>query len=322
MVKKFLLLFLVALCFAACNDENKVEEEISKIPVDLKVDRFDQVFAKASPSDLPQLKKEFPLLFPERFPDSVWVSMMNDTLQQEINREVTNTFPKFKQQEETEHFFQHLKYYFPQIEVPRIITVTSEVDYHNKVILADSVMLVSLDTYLGKEHKFYVGLQNYLTKNFNKGQIVPDMATAYAKQFTPENKTRTFLASMIYYGKLLYVKDKLIPEFTDAQKIGYTEDEIKWARANEEQIWRYFIEDEMLYNTDSELERRFINLAPFSKFRLELDRESPPQLGQYMGWQIVKQFAEKNGEVTLQELLQMEADQIFKESNYKPRKPE
>jgi len=63
-------------------------------------------------------------------------------------------------------------------------------------------------------------------------------------------------------------------------------------------------------------------LAPFSKFRLELDRESPPQLGQYMGWQIVRQFAEKNEEVSLQELLQMEADQIFKKSNYKPRKPE
>ena len=39
---------------------------------------------------------------------------------------------------------------------------------------------------------------------------------------------------------------------------------MKWALTNEEQIWRYFIEHEVLYDTDSELQRRFINLAPFS----------------------------------------------------------
>jgi len=253
MFKKFSYLLFGMICLVACNDENKIEEEIAKIPVDLKIDRFDQDFAAASPQDLPQLKKNFPLLFPEQFPDSVWVNMMNDTLQQEINREVAKTFPDFEQEEELAHLFQHLKYHFPQVEVPRIITVTSEVDYHNKVIVADSVLLLSLDTYLGEEHKFYIGLQEYLTKNFNQTQIIPDVATAYAKQITPQKNSRTFLASMVYYGKLLYVKDKLIPEFTDAQKMGYTEEEMEWAFANEEQIWRYFIEDELLYDTDSEL---------------------------------------------------------------------
>jgi len=193
MFKKISYLFFAMILLIACNKENEVEEKISKIPVDLKIDRFDQVFAEASPNDLPQLKKRFPLLFPKQFPDSVWVNMLNDTLQQEINREVTKTFPAFEQKEELEHLFQHLKYHFPQVEVPRIITVTSEVDYHNKVIVADSVLLLSLDTYLGQEHKFYIGLQEYLTKNFEKSQIVPDIATAYAKQITPQKKFADFL---------------------------------------------------------------------------------------------------------------------------------
>ena len=109
---------------------------------------------------------------------------------------------------------------------------------------------------------------------------------------------------------------------SDADKMGYTDKELKWALANEDQIWRYFIDRELIYETDSELRARFINLAPFSKFRLELDNESPPQIGQYIGWQIVRQFAQKNESITLKQLLTLDAERIFKEANFKPRKPE
>lgn len=321
MVKNIFFLFLGLAFFISCNQEDKVEEEISKIPVDIKIERFDKVFAEASPSDIPQLKKRYPLLFPEQYADSVWVKMLQDTIQQELNREVVKAFPEVEQTEEIESLFQHVQYYFPQVSVPRVITITSEVDYHNKAVVTDSVVLISLDTYLGKEHKFYIGMQEYLKKNFIPTQIVPDIATKYAELFTPPLKGRDFLSSMVYYGKLLYIKDKLIPDFSDAAKMGYTDKEMEWAVTNEEQIWRYFIEHEVLYDTNSELQRRFINLAPFSKFRLELDSESPPQLGQYIGWQIVRQYAVQHSDVSLEELLQLDAEEIFKQSNYKPRKP-
>lgn len=324
MLKNFLLLLFSVIVLASCEDENKVEQEISKMPIELKVDRFDQVFAEASPEDLPRLKENYPLLFPEAYPDSIWLHTMKDTIQQEINREVTKAFPSFEEEgQDIEDLFKHLKYYFPnQFETPEVITVTSEVDYKNKVIATDSVLLISLDTYLGEEHKFYVGLQQYLKKNFRKEQLVPDIAFAYGEQYIPQPKSRTLLASMIYYGKILYLKDKLIPEYSDAEKIGYTADEMEWARTNEEQIWRYFIEHEILFDTDANLQKRFINLAPFTKFRLQLDSESPPQLGQYIGWQIVRQFADKHPDLSLQEVLLKDDEQIFKQSNYKPRKPE
>jgi uncharacterized protein YjaZ len=67
------------------------------------------------------------------------------------------------------------------------------------------------------------------------------------------------------------------------------------------------------------LASRFINPAPFSKFNLELDSESPGRLGQYMGWQIVRAYAENN-DVSLQEILSMNAEDIFNNSKFKPRK--
>ena len=125
---------------------------------------------------------------------------------------------------------------------------------------------------------------------------------------------------MVHYGKELYLKDKLLPENSDAQKINYTEQQADWAKANEEQIWRYFVERELLYSTESSLDRRFLDPAPFSKFQLALDNESPGRLGRYMGWQIVRAFMEKNPEVELVTLLDMPADELFKKSNYKPKR--
>ena len=46
MLKNFLFLLFSIIVLTSCEDENKVEQEISKIPVEVKVDRFDQVFAK------------------------------------------------------------------------------------------------------------------------------------------------------------------------------------------------------------------------------------------------------------------------------------
>jgi len=312
---------LVLILLISCGEDDKLEKEIAKIPVDLKIDRFDREFAQASLNDIPQLKGQYPYLFPQQFADSVWISKLNDTIQQELFSEVDLAFGDFTEQEmELTSLFQHVKYYFPKYEVPRIVTLTSEVQYDNRVVLTDSLLLLGLDNYLGSEHHFYRSISKYISKGLDRQYLTSDVASAFAKTINRYPRNRTFLSRMVYYGKELYLKDKLMPKASDAQKINYTEDEMVWARENEEQIWRYFVERELLYSTASELDRRFLDPAPFSKFRLELDSESPGRLGRYVGWQIVRAFMNKNPEVTLTELLDIPADEIFKKSNYKPEK--
>jgi uncharacterized protein YjaZ len=126
---------------------------------------------------------------------------------------------------------------------------------------------------------------------------------------------------MIYYGKQLYLKDQLVPNFTDAEKMGYLSEQITWCRENESYIWRYFIEKELLYSADSKLPGRFTNLAPFSKFYLEIDNESPGRVGQWIGWQIVRSFMQNN-EVSTQDMLKMDVKELFEKSKYKPKKNE
>ncbi|NAS14004.1 gliding motility lipoprotein GldB [Poritiphilus flavus] len=304
--------------FAACREEDKTVSEIAGIEIDLEVLRFDQEFSRAEPEEFPKLKARYPYLFPG--PDSVWLAKMEDTLHLQLFQESEKLFEDFEQEKDLlSQFFKHSKYYFPQSTTPKVITLINNVDYEARIILADTLLLIGLDNYLGSEHGFYRGIDRYIAAGMDKQYLTSDLASAFAKSVVRYPSDRSFLARMIYYGKELYLKDKLLPGATEAQRIGYTPEQLEWARENEEQIWRYFIEKELLYSTDLKLGPRFLDPAPFSKFRLELDNESPGRLGRYMGWQIVRAFADKN-ELELKQILALPEEEIFKRANYKPKK--
>lgn len=317
----FILLLVFQLFFYNCAEEDKTAKEIDKIRVDFQVSRFDQEFANTNADNLGTLKKEYPFLFPAQYTDSVWIAKTQDTIQLELNEEVQKAFPNFDEEtKELGELFKHIKYYYPKFKAPKVITLTSDVAYNNRVILTDSMLLIGLDNYLGKDHKFYTGFQNYIATGLDKQFLISDVASEFSGQIVPKEKGRTLLDQMIYYGKELYLKDKLIPFQSEAQRIVYTPEQLEWAEVNEAQIWRYYVERELLYSTDKKLHQRFLDPAPFSKFQLELiDSESPGRIGRYIGWQIVRSFM-SNNEVSLQQMLTIPADEIFKKSNYKPKK--
>ncbi len=319
-MKRLLVIILIISSFYACNREKSIAKEVIKVDIDLTVERFDRIFAEATVSDLPKLKQAFPFLFSTRFSDSLWVSKMQDTLQHKLSAETDKVFSDFKStRSDIKLLFQHLKYYFPEFKIPRVITVTSNVDYRNKVIVTDSIVIIALDTYLGEDHEFYNGIPQYLTQNFSKDQIAPDLATEYAKKYSYQQQRRNFLDEMIYSGKQLYFKDVILPLNTDAEKIGYTQSQLDWAVSNEAEIWRYFIENELFFSTDSDLLSRFISSAPFSKFYLELDSESPGRIGQYMGWKIVRAYM-NNNDISLSKMLITNSIDIYNNSKFKPLK--
>ncbi|MBF7091886.1 gliding motility lipoprotein GldB [Flavobacterium sp. ALJ2] len=313
--------FAIALCvfFLACDKKSKIEKAVEKISVDIKVERFDKVFFETQPKDLAKVKKEYPFFFPEGNDDSVWLEKMQNPLWRELYAEVQKKYGDFEPvRKEFNSLFQHIEYYFPKTKTPKVITVISEMDYNNKVIYADSLVVVALELYLGKEHKFYP-FPDYIKENFEEKQIMPDVVSSFSLKKISPITDKNLINKMVYYGKQLYLKDLLLPYYTDADKIGYTPEQIKWCEENEAYMWRYFIEREMLYSDDAKLALRFINTAPFSKFYLEIDNESPGRVGTWIGWQIVRSYM-KNNDVSIEELLKTNAKEIFEKSKYKPKK--
>ena len=118
----------------------------------------------------------------------------------------------------------------------------------------------------------------------------------------------------------MYLQDLLLPHELETIKIAYTEKELSWVKENELYIWQYFVERQVLYKTDPEWVQRFLEPAPFSKFYLQLDNESPGRVGRWIGWQIVRSFVNQNPEISVEELLRMPAQKLFNLSKYKPKR--
>lgn len=318
-MKKLFLLAIVSVLIS-CNQKTKVEKALEEIPLSVQVERFDKIFYETQVANFTEMRNKYSAFFPNEIADSVFINKMTNPLYRELYLEVQNKYSDFSPvQSEIENTFRYIKYYFPNTVVPKkVTTLISEMDYENKVIYSDSLLLISLDLYLGKEHKFYE-FPDYFTQTFERSQIMPDIVSDFSTRVIAPPRDRTFLSQMIYFGKEMYLKDLILPNYEDYDKMGYTKEQQIWCEENQSEIWRYFIEDNLLYDTDSKLIARFIAPAPFSKFYLELDNESPGRTGVWMGWQIVRSFM-KNNEITVADLMIMDAKEVFTRSKYKPKK--
>lgn len=317
----FLSSLLLSALLISCSQKSKVEKAVEEIPVQVKVERFDKAFFETAPKDLGKLKAEYPFFFPPGNNDQVWLDKMQHPQWRELYNEVEKKYTDFgPETQKIEELFKHIKYYFPKTKIPKIYTVISEMDYQNKVIYNPQMLIISLELYLGKTHRFYE-FPDYLKQNFEENQILPDIVTAFSQGKIMPPTENTFLSQMVYAGKQLYLKDLLLPDYSDADKMGYKPQQIQWCQENEAYIWSYFIENKMLYDTDQKLIPRFISPAPFSKFYLEIDNESPGRVGAWIGWQMVRSYMENN-DVSVDQLLKTEAKELFEKSKYKPKKNE
>jgi gliding motility-associated lipoprotein GldB len=320
-MKKAIILILFFFVLISCDTKSKVEKAVEEIPLKIKVERFDKVFFETKVQDLAKTKKQFPSFYPPQVPDSVWIEKMKNPLWRELYAEVQKKYSNFEpEKSEIEDLFRHIKFYFPKTKTPKIVTLIYEMDANTKAIYVDSLVLISLEMYLGKEHKFY-DYPAYQKQNFEQNQILPDIVSSFAQTKIKPFNDKALLSLMVDAGKELYLKDVLLPTYSDANKIGYTAQQIQFCNENESFMWQYFIQEKMLYATDAKLSSRFINSAPFSKFYLEIDNDTPGRIGTWVGWQMVRSFM-KNNEINLNQMLLMNAEEIFNKSKYKPKKNE
>lgn len=217
--------------------------------------------------------------------------------------------------------FRHYKYYFPQARIPSVYSYISGGDYENPVRIADSVMIIGLDNYLGVDFKPYKsdGLSLYKVERMTPEFVVPDCIMTLATTLCPINPAvNMLLDQMVDAGKRLYITDAFLPETEECYKIGYSPEKAKWITDNEGHIWAAIIENNLLYSSNGQAIRTFFADGPNTP---AFGNDSPPRLGEWIGWKIVKAFMNKNPEITIQRLIQeKDAQKILTLSGYKPKK--
>lgn len=269
---------------------------------------------------LNDFKAKYPW-FQGRVPDSVFVRERTDDLQRSIYQEALTKNPKAKISQGLSGLFQHIRYYFPDFSVPKVYIFSSGTKMYLEPVMyvpKENLLFIDISGFMGNKNKFYDGIENYLQLQMNPENLLPQAAEAIARSMIPPpSGTPDFLEKMVQMGKLKTTQQAFLPKTSPATILNLTPAQMKWNQENEGNIYNYFVENDLLFQTDLKLDERFLTKAPFSKFYTEIDKEASPQVGVFIGKQIVDSYLNKTNP-TLPELLATPNKEIFNQSQYKP----
>ena len=217
----FCLLVLAAFFLASCNPEKEeacaFQPEITnKVDLDFEV-LHDSLTNFKSKRDLVKFLTGHPALRDHMFRraefpnDSVFINELYsrftnphiDTLTMEVKRifgDGAGLKAEFKEA------FSNLKYYYPQIRTPKIQTVITGL-LGTDLLVTDSLIVVSLDFFLGKDGKYRPKMYDYLLRKYDPNDIVPSCMLIYGISNNinkSQPSDQTVLADMIVYGKAFY----------------------------------------------------------------------------------------------------------------------
>ena len=232
-------------------------------------------------------------------------------------------FPSFKKyQQQIEQGFQFIHYYFPQYPLPKnIITFIGPLDGTANA-LTSSGMAVGLHAYLGKDfegyHTEYISqvYPAYKSKKFEPEYVAVNCVKNIIEDMYPDKSVgRPLIERMVEAGKRMYALDACMPYTDDTLKTGYTAKQLQACMDNEKNIWAFFADNNLLYESEPSLISIYVTEGPSTP---ELSNEAPGFIGLFTGWQIVKKWMAKNDKKTLTDLFKTPAQQIFNEAKYKP----
>jgi len=347
-MNRYFLTALAGLCLIGCNSGPNAPD-VSNVKVDLQTVRFEQEFFSIDTNNVHASLQKLLIKYPG-FTNDYIVNILGipllptpDTTVDRLIRKFIRDYAPIKdtsdkvfrsfddQVSEVKRGLKFAKHYFPQYRIPtRIITFIGPLDSYFQGslgsygdIITNEGLGVGLQLHLGKNYSVYhteIGQQlypDYISRRFEPAYIPVNCMKNVIDDLFPEKAVdRPLVDQMVEKGKRLYVLDKLLPFTADTLKIGYTKKQLEGCYANEANIWNLFLQNNFIYSIDPSVNKNYLQDGPKTE---ELGDASPGFIGLFVGWQIVKKFMDKNSNLTLEQLMQMDNRKIFEQSKYKPR---
>lgn len=213
---------------------------------------------------------------------------------------------------------KRFKYFFPKRKLPKKhIAYFSGFNYN--IVYPDTTLGISLEMYLGKESPYYKMLQwpQYQVRSLSKEYMLPNLIRGWLiSEFDNAEPVNNLLSHMIFYGKIFYACDALLPDVHDSLKIAYTSAQMSYCNKYEKNLWGFFAQENRLYENNLKTVSEFTSEGPFTG---AISKECPPRIAMWIGWQIVRSYMEHNEAVTLEDLIkEPDAQKILNKSKYRP----
>lgn len=319
----------------SCSNSGKRQAKNLDTKLQTPILRFDQAFWNFDTSNpeasMNALLKDYPDITPiylervVKFGDPLdtltWqiiAHFHNDTSVQDIYNATLKEYDDLTTLSKTlTKGFQRMHALLPQIPIPKCYAHIS--GFNQNIIASTGFMSVSLDDYMGADFIYYdkADIHKYQRYNMRREKLVPDMILGWiSSEYTLGNINANLLSAMLHKGRLLYATSCLLPQEPDSILLGYTAEQITWAETYEQKVWKQLVGSGSLFKNDYITKTHYLNEAPFTS---GVSQDSPPRLGEYIGYKIVCSYMKHNSKISLQELLETQKfKEILEESYYKP----
>ena len=213
---------------------------------------------------------------------------------------------------------KRFKYHFPNRKIP-VKCVTCLSGWNYAFAYTDSTLVTALDMYLGDTCIYYQMLQlpSYRTRFMNKNYLLPDLLRGWLiTEFDNSEPTNTLAYHTIFYGRIYYALNALLPDIQDSVMLNYTGAQMNYCTKYEKKLWSYFAEKNRLYETNLKTIQELTGDGPFTG---AISKECPPRIAMWMGLQIVRSYMKNNKDATLDQLMnEKDAQKIISRSKYRP----
>jgi len=334
MQRLFILVIALIWLMISCKS-NQLDVDVSDIESNVKIERFDMDFYSCAGninySNIGSIAEKYPFFFDiynshiiscGSYSELSYYECLNvffsDYSVIEAYSAVNKEFGDCSDlQEILNDGFKHLIYYYPDVELPRVVTFVA--GFNQSVIIMDGYIGIGLDKYLGSDCNLYDMLQipEYAKREMQRKRIPVDVMTEWFCDLHPyAPETDNLVNRMIYNGMAMYFVEAMFPDMPEADRLTYTEEELGYCHHFERDVWTSLIENNYLFSTDAFTIKKFTENAPFTA---PFGQECPARVANWTGLQIVKSYV-KNNKVSFVELMQ-ETDylKILNMSEYNPK---
>lgn len=228
---------------------------------------------------------------------------LTDYLNNEAYKSVMTLYPDlFWLEEQLGKAFGHYHYFFPDKQIPAVYTYIA--GFNQSIVVADSILAIGLDKFLGRDCPFYprLGFQEYMIRNMRKDMILPDCINGWCStEFLYPDSVDNVLSNMIYNGKMLFLTKSLLPDVPDHLIAGFSEEQMQFCRANEGRMWEFLVENKVLFKSDRLTIQKYTGVGPFTK---EFGPSSPARAAVWIGWRIMEEYASRHPERSMKEIME------------------
>jgi hypothetical protein len=215
--------------------------------------------------------------------------------------------------------FGRVKAVYPSFNPPKeIFTLAS--GFTVDILYLDSLLLLGLEHFTpDSAHYETPQIPRYIRVRMRPNTLVPGVARLLSDKYvkTTFSPEPVLVEEMIRWGKVLYFQKQMLPCLPDTILYGYTAEALAEVNTNANLIYAHFVDKGLFFSTDHLLRSKYVGERPATP---EIGNKCPGRLGQWMGYQIVRKWAEEK-DLTLQQVLaEPDAQKIFNEARWKPSK--